>query len=370
MEVTSFYKSAFFNPKILFKMNDQNDTKMAEKNTPAVTENKQVSTVKPTASERFTNMVMAEFGTEVSKVDLTNFQRKLCQNYFIKLDQTLKDAEKKRLATNEQYREPLAYAWENVNMQKLAVDVVCYSAVGLDPVQPNHINIIPYKNSLSQKYDIGFLMGYKGIEIKAKKYGFDVPDDVVVEIVYSTDKFKQIKKDLNNPIETYTFEIVNDFERGEIIGGFYYHDYKQNPEKNKMRVFTKADILKRMPAKAAAEFWGGEKDEYKNGVKTGNKLKVEGWFYEMAYKTIYKAAYNIITIDSQKIDDSYVQVIKRDAELIENKVADEILANANRENLDFEEAELVEDEEILDLKEEESPTPAEGNQQKIDGPGF
>lgn len=351
-------------------MNNQNNTNAADNNTPAVSENKQIAVQKPTASERFTNMVMAEFGTEVSKVDLTNFQRKLCQNYFIKLDQTLKESEKKRLATNEQYREPLAYSWENVNMQKLAVDVVCYSAVGLDPVQPNHINIIPYKNSLSQKYDIGFLMGYKGIEIKAKKYGFDIPDDVVVELVYSTDKFKQIKKDQSNPIETYTFEIVNDFDRGDIVGGFYYHNYKNNPEKNKIRVFTKADILKRMPAKAAAEFWGGEKDEYKNGVKTGNKLKIEGWFYEMAFKTIYKAAYNVITIDSQKIDDSYVQVIKRDAEMIENKVAEEILTNANKENLDFDDAEIVnEDAEVLDIK-EETPTDVNIEQGKFDGPGF
>ncbi len=352
-------------------MNTQNNT--AENTAKENKANTQVSVPKPTASERFTNMVMAEFSTGVSDVNLTNFQKKLCQSYFIKLDQTLKEAEKKRLATSEQYRDGLAYIWENVNMQRLAVDVVCYSAVGLDPLQPNHINIIPFKNSNSQKFDIGFIMGYKGIEIKAKKYGFDVPDDVIIEIVYSTDDFKQFKKDRETEVETYSFKITNDFNRGDIIGGFYYHVYNNDPRKNKIRVFTLADITKRMPAKASAEFWGGEKDEYVSGRKTGNKIKVEGWFYEMAFKTIAKAAYNVITIDSQKIDDSYVQVIKRDAEMIDNKVAEEILLNANKENLDFEEAELVDDDmrgdqsENLEIKDNQSENLG---QQQIGGPGF
>jgi len=349
----------------------QEENKVAEIPAQPKEENTQVSVSKPTASERFTNMVMAEFSTGVSDVNLTKFQRKLCQSYFIKLDQTLKEAEKKRLATSEQYRDGLAYVWENVNMQRLAVDVVCYSAVGLDPLQPNHINIIPFKNSNTQKFDIGFIMGYKGIEIKAKKYGFDVPDEVIVEIVYSTDEFKQFKKDRETEVETYSFKVINDFNRGEIVGGFYYHSYNDDPRKNKIRVFTLEDIIKRMPAKASAEFWGGEKDEWVNGQKTGKKIKIEGWFYEMAFKTVAKAAYNVITIDSQKIDDSYVQVIKRDAEMVDNKVAEEILLNANKENLDFEEAELVEEDhtekENLDLP-EDSSEPA--IQQTLDGPGF
>jgi recombination protein RecT len=303
----------------------------------------------PTQSERFTNAVMAEFSSGVSDIALTNFQRKLCQSYFIKLDATLKEADKKRLSKSEQYRDNLPVTWENVNMSKLAIDVVCWSAIGLDPLQPNHINIIPYKNSTSGKFDIGFIPGYKGIEIKAKKYGFDIPDDVVVELVWSKDVFKQIKKDLNNKIESYIFEVVDDFNRGDIIGGFYYHSYTNNPEKNKIKVFTRADIEKRRPEQAAAEFWGGEKDEWKNGQKTGQKIKVEGWFEEMAWKTIYKAAFSVITIDSQKIDDAYLNVITRDAELIDNKVAIEIQENANKESLSFEEAEEVPIDEVKEV---------------------
>lgn len=339
--------------------------------TPEVIENKQLTTVKPTASERFTNAVMAEFSTGVSDINLTNFQRKLCQSYFIKLDSTLKEAEAKRLAKPEQYRDSLPITWENVNMQKLSIDVVCFSAVGLDPLQPNHISLIPLKNSNTNKYEINFRLGYKGTEIKAKKYGLDVPDDTVVELVFSTDKFKQIKKDKNNPFDTYTFEVIDDFNRGEIVGGFYYHSYNDNPEKNKIKVFTRADIEKRKPDNASAEFWGGEKDEWKNGQKTGNKVKIEGWFEEMAWKTIYKACYSVITIDSKKIDDNYLNIIKQDAEYVENKVAKEVVEHANKEDLDFVEAEIVSDKEeseVLDVQEEKDDSFPD--QQQITGPGF
>ena len=39
----------------------------------------------------------------------------------------------------------------------------------------------------------------------------------------------------------------------------------------------------------------------KNGQRTGNKTVVDGWFDEMCYKTVFRAAYDNITIDSEKI---------------------------------------------------------------------
>lgn len=294
-------------------------------------------------SERFTNAVIKQFSSDNGQVQLTSFQKKLCQNYFIKIDQTLKDNEKKRLAKSEQYREALAFIWENVNMNKLAVDVIAYSSVEMDPTQPNHINMIPYKNTANNKYDMGFIIGYNGMEIKAKKYGLDVPDSVVVELVYSTDKFKQIKKDLNNKIESYTFETTNDFDRGEVVGGFWFHGFNENPEKNKIKVFSLKDIEKRKPKYASAEFWGGEKDVWKEGKKVGTE-RIDGWFEEMAYKTISRSAYNAITIDSKKIDDNYLAIIEKENDMKDSIVQNEITAGANKESLDFEDAEVVEDE--------------------------
>jgi recombination protein RecT len=308
--------------------------------------------VAPSQSERFTNAIVKEFSSNNGAVTITPFQKKLCQNYFIKIDQTLKDAEKKRLAKSEEYRDDLALTWENVNMAKLAVDVIAFSSVELDPTQPNHINMIPYKNTANQKYDMGFVIGYRGMELKAKKYGLDVPNDVVVELVYSNDKFKQHKKDRNNPVESYEFEIINDFDRGDVIGGFWYHEFKDAPDKNKIKVFSLKDIEKRKPAYASAEFWGGEKDKWEKGPDGRNKKvgkeKIEGWFEEMALKTISRHAYNAITIDSKKIDDNYLAIIQKDNEMKDAIIQNDVIANANKSSLDFEEAEVVE-EEVLQI---------------------
>lgn len=295
-----------------------------------------------TQSERFTQEVMKQFTNNAGELQLTAFQKRLCQNYFIKIDQGLKDLEKKRMANDEKWRDPLAFTWANVNLPKLAVDVVAFSGVGLDPAQPNHINCIPYKNKATNKFDIGFIPGYRGIELKAKKYALDVPDDVVVELIYSTDKFKQIKKDMNNKIETYSFEVTDELNRGEIVGGFYYHQYKDKPEKNKIRVFNMEQIMKRKPEHASAEFWGGEKDKWekddKGKSKKVGKIKVEGWLDEMVYKTVFRAAYNAITIDSQKIDDHYMAVLEKEREQLDAKVVLEIRENANTgQAVEFEE---------------------------------
>lgn len=298
--------------------------------------NGQVAKQQLTHSERFAQAVEREFSGGVGEVKLTSFQRKLCQNYFIKIDSILKDAELKRQKKAEKYRDPLPLTWENMNMPKLAVDVIAFSGVCLDPTQPNHINPIPYKNNGLNKYDIVFIPGYKGIELKAKKYGFNVPDDVIVELVYKNDIFRVIKKDLNNKIEGYEFGVSDSFERGPVVGGFYYHVYFDKPEKNKLRVFTLKDIEKRKPDYASAEFWGGEKDKYVNGQKQG-KEQVEGWFEEMAFKTIYRAAYNAITIDSEKIDENYMAVIQKEQESLDFQITNEISTKANRNEIGFEE---------------------------------
>jgi recombination protein RecT len=292
----------------------------------------------PTIGEKFLGMVTKELVSINKGAALTDFQQRLAQNYFIKIDTMLKDTEKKRLAKSENYRDPLALTWNNVNLPKLALDVVAFSAVGLDPLQPNHVNFIPYKNNALNKYDIGFIIGYRGCELKAKKYGLDIPDDVVIELVYQKDKFKQIKKDANNKIETYYFEVVDDFNRGELIGGFYYYVYNDTPERNKIRVFTKKDIEKRRPNHASPEFWGGEKTVWQNGQKSGTEV-VEGWQDEMWYKTIYRAAYNNLTIDSQKIDDKYQTIIAAEQLVKEADIQREIDDKANKTEIGF--AEVV-----------------------------
>jgi recombination protein RecT len=301
---------------------EQKNTQLAEKDVPM--------------SVRFMNKVIAEFGSSVGEIALTNFQKRLAQNYFIVADTALRAAEERRLRKPEQYRDKVPVTWANVDLENLARSVVSAARTGWDPLQDNHVSLVPFKDNNTGKYLINLMPGYRGIELKAVKYGLDVPDYVVVELVHKNDHFKEVKKDRNNPYATYEFEVVNSFDRGEIVGGFYYHGWKDEPEKNKLVVFTLDDILKRKPEYAAPEFWGGEKDEYKNGKKTGRKIKVEGWFEKMCWKTIYRAAYRDITIDSQKIDDDYLHLKQMEESFAEQGLAEEIEANANKDVIDVE----------------------------------
>lgn len=293
-----------------------------------------VAKKEPTQSERFMAKVISEFGSSVGEVALTNFQKRLAQNYFIALDSVLKTTEEKRLKKPEKYRDPLPVTWANVNMDKLARDVVAYARIGFDPSQPNHINLIPFKNNNTNKYDIGFIEGYRGLELKAVKYGLDVPDHVTVELVYSNDYFMPIKKDSRHLHEGYEFEIKNPFDRGSILGGFYYHSYTQTPEKNKLVMMTIKDIEKRKPDHASTEFWGGQKDKWENGKKVGTE-EVEGWYDKMCWKTVYRAAHSDITIDSQKIDDDYLRLKQMESDFAEAEVEREIGANANQNVIDI-----------------------------------
>lgn len=300
-----------------------------KENTPVTTQDNS-----PSLSNRFVGMVVKEIASTIGDaVEIPETQKRLAQNYFVKLDSTLKDADIKRAAKKD--ADPIAITWGNVNMNKLALDVMALTSVGLDPMQPNQVNMIPFKNKHTNQYDVTFILGYRGIELKAKKYGLDVPDDVVVDLVYSNDHFKEIKKDAANNIASYEFVVKNSFDRGDIIGGFYYHVFNSNPEKNKLVVFSIKDIEKRKPEYASVEFWGGEKTKWENGKPTG-KEHTEGWYKEMCYKTVYRAAWNDITIDGTKIHPEIANTLRNsDEDRVESMVSQEIKANANKEDLSF-----------------------------------
>lgn len=323
------------------------------------------------ASKRFSNAMIKEFNEGVGSVALSDFQQRLAQNYFMSIDDALKTAEIARSKKTGKWKDEVPVTWSNVDMPSLARDLVTYARIGLDPSQKNHINAIPFKNGTTGMYDIVFIEGYRGIELKAEKYGLDVPDTVTVELVYSNDDFKPIKKDRTNKVESYDFNITNPFDRGEIIGGFYYHAYTDNPSKNKLVIMTMKDIEKRKPKYASVEFWGGEKDVWKNGQKTGEKEVIEGWHEKMVYKTIHRAAFNDITIDSQKIDDNYTKLKELENKAVETSVNAEISEHANNQTLDFEDEEII-DMEVEETEEEPEVTveDTDGEQIVMEDPGY
>lgn len=320
-----------------------------------------------TASERFTGMVMKEFQGNIGTLNLNEYQKQLIRGYFIGIDNALKKAEEARLnknswkSTKEEDKNNLPITWQNVNMNDLAIAVVHHAKLGLDMQIPNHLNAIPYKNNKTQKYDIGFLKGYKGLEYIATQLSLYPIRNIIVELIYSNDVFEIVNKD---NITRYNFIIKNPFDRGEIIGGFGYIQYVDE-SRNKIITLSKKDIDKRKPVYAAAEFWGGEKDKWENGKKVG-KEKIEGWYEEMARKTIARATYNAVAIDPKKVNESYAYVIENNdntyENVIEGQVAEEIEEKANKELIDIETGEIknIEENASADNNIEMTPIQNEG----------
>lgn len=297
-------------------------------------------------SQRFTDKVLSEFTSTAGNVNVSEADRSRIQGYFIVIDKLLKTTEQERVRKNgsnpdSQFYNDLAYSWSNVDLEYLARDVMINTKMGLDMTLPNQVSAIPYKNIKAKKYVFTFIKGYEGKKLLVDKYSLNKPKNVVIELVKKNDFFLPIKKSHKQPIESYEFKIENPFDRGEIIGGFGYLEY-EDATKNQLIIMSLADILKRKPEKASAEFWGGEKDEYKSGKKTGKTVKIEGWFEEMCIKTVSNHVYGKIPLDSSKIYEYNQHLLSRESDLAELEASSEIAEKGNRELLDVEDAEYTE----------------------------
>lgn len=287
-----------------------------------------------TASERFTNMVINEFQGNVGELNLNEYQKQLIRNYFIGIDNALKNAETSRQYSSKKKDDP-TITWNNVNMNKLATDVVQNAKLGLDMSIPNHLHVVPYKNSKTNLYDLSLMPGYEGLKYIAANYSLYKVADIKVELVHENDIFQPIYKD---NIEGYEFKITNPFARGNVIGGFGYIRY-ENEIHNKLVIMSIDELLKRKPSTASVEFWGGEKNVWENGKITG-KETVEGWTNEMLYKTMVRATCKKVTVDPKKVNESYVYVMESEdnyyTDAQEDKINQEIEDNANKEIIDIE----------------------------------
>ncbi len=306
------------------------------------TEQKQTPVATP--SQRFTNLVISEFGAATANpIQLSDKQKRLIQGYFIIIDRLLKDAESKRLAknesnTNHQYDNTIPYDWQHVNMSDLALDAVHAARMGLDMQEEAHLYPIPFANKKKGCYDIAFMEGYAGKQYKAVKYALVPPKAVTIEVVYSSDRFKAIKKSRTNPYDTYEFEITQPFDRGEIVGGFGYIEYN-DPYQNELVILTLNDIKKRAQ-KGSAEFWGTEMTGKKVQIwENGNKTwsNAEGWLDEMVRKTIVREVYSKkhIPIDPAKLDDDFQYFKEREVVYAQAEIDEEAAENGNTTPIDI-----------------------------------
>lgn len=284
-------------------------------------------------SERFTNMVMKQYSS-TGVYNPTEREKQLIRNYFICIDQMLAKTEAERLRKNSanrnhDYDNTLPYSWNTVDLPQLAQDLAHYARVGLDMMEDNTLFPIPYKNNKGSMYSITLMEGYNGIRYQAEKYALDPFKAVTVEVIYQNDVFRMVKKDSRNPVEGYELDIPNPFDRGKPVGVFGYIEYA-DPSKNKLVVFGEADVMKRKPKYASAEFWGGEKTVYENGKPV--KTHLDGWLPEMFEKTMKREIYGSKRIprDPDKIDESYQYIRQREQQFEDIVIEAEVTENGNR----------------------------------------
>jgi recombination protein RecT len=285
---------------------------------------------------RFTTAVISRYGSAVGEVNLSDYEKQLVQRYFIKFDAALKVAERDREAKNVWAKEKndLPAIWKNVDMDQLAEDVVFYAKMGLDPTMKNFLSIVPFRAKKAAKYTATFIEGYEGKKYIAFEMALDRPLAMFNENVYANDIFRpRYRNPLDpNSFDSYEFDTPQPFDRGEYKGGFGYIQYADS-RKNKLIFMNKKDIEKRKPKYASVEFWGGEKDIWKNDQKTGETEHIEGWYDEMVYKTIVRATCDEVTLDPKKVNAGYASIEARREEYAlkeaEDQMTRDIDANAN-----------------------------------------
>lgn len=309
-------------------------------------------------SQRFMEKVMNECKNFTSgEMLLSEQQKRLVRGYFICIDRALNVAETNRLKKGGKGN---PYTWEYVDMTGLALDAAHYARIGLDMQEKNHLFPIPYANRKTGKYDITFTVGYSGIQYIAEKYAISPPRSVTVEVVYSNDVFKPLKKSRTNPVETYEFEISNPFDRGSIIGGFGYIEY-DDASKNTLVIMNMDAIKKRAGKNANPEFWstaftGKKTTAWENDQKV--YVDADGWLDEMVRKTLIREVYSskYIARDPSKIDDDYQHLKEREVVYAQAEIDAEATENANSTPLSIQQ------------KEEQPPAPVEETQSEETAP--
>ncbi|MGI6689871.1 MAG: recombinase RecT [Christensenellales bacterium] len=316
-------------------------TKAKEKTQEVITQEDQ----KLSNSERFTNMVMAQYNKTGKPYQFTEREMQLIRNYFIKIDQMLTITEGERIRKNannsdRKYDNNLPYTWGNLDLPQLAQDLAHYARIGLDMMEDNVLFPIPYQDKKRNKYVVTLMEGYNGIKYQAVKYALEPFVGVTVEVIYENDNFKVAKKDSRNQVEGYEMDVTQPFNRGKPIGVFGYIEY-ENPSKNKLVVFSEADVMKRKPKYAAPEFWGGTKKVWENGRQVETVL--EGWIPEMFEKTMKREIYGSkhIPRDPDKIDASYQYIRNREQQYADIAIEAEVEANANAEPVTLPDTEPV-----------------------------
>ena len=194
----------------------------------------------------------------------------LAVNYFTRLDNDLKKL-------------PTPKTWKQINFEDFLSKSIAYANIGIDPLAPKMLSFTLYANKTNGLSDVVFVEDVRCMELLARRYGINCPENITVELIYSTDKFSIVKKDLSHPSEGYVLEVTNAFDRGDIVGGVSLSEYA-NPIYNKVRIMSMKEIEKRV--KTNSPFW-------------------TSWKNEMCEKTVGKNAWGKVVLNTTELAKYY-----------------------------------------------------------------
>lgn len=292
---------------------------------PTTTELAQTRT--QTISESFVLKVERQFKAELgSPTAWTQLQKTLAQHLYLKIDASLAAAEIKRGRNST----APAFTWANVNMVKLALDAVHRVHLGLDALLANHIHVIPYLNSRTQKYDLDLRIGYKGKDHVHRRFAIDPPLDVLYQLVHETDNFSYGRG--ADGVAWIKYEQTNPFNPGEVIGGFGYIIY-EDPRKNRVVIVEYREFEKARKASKGTEFWGGMQQVWENGRKVDGQVD-EKFEKEMQFKTVVHRVTEKIALDSSKVNQSILDAMaESEMDAVESQMEAEVAENGNGQML-------------------------------------
>jgi len=308
---------------------------MSKKEEKAVAKRKETS-----MSERFISKVTSEMASAIGQgVKFSESQKRLATNLFVKVDNDLQNAEADRKKRN---KGSVPITWNNVNMQKLALDAAHRIQLGLDALVPNHLHTIPYLNGKTNKYDLDLRIGYKGKHLYRIKFSSDDVVDIRYELVHANDHFKLLKKNFERDIEDVEFEIEDAFDRGPVIGGYGHIIYKY-ATKNKVVVVPKSDFEKIKKSFTSGPVWKSE------------------WEERMQLKTVVHRTTERLDIDTTKTNMSYHYVESQDDPFRDELDPSKAIEPGEMQSLGFEDEEEENDPESNSVDELPDNEPPKGS---------
>lgn len=244
-------------------------------------------------AERFIGNVAREAEAAIGqKIQLSQHEKKLATNMFLRIDAALEQHEADRVRKGNKQATP--YTWDNVNLRKLSLDALHRIRLGLDAMVPNHIHVVPYINRKTNKYDVDLQIGFKGKHFYRVRTAVEEIEDIRYQVVHESDKFKAMPKSHEREVETYLFDYPDDVfsGRGKVIGGFGYVMY-DDPRKNKLILVYGEQFQKAKNAAPSTAVWGK-------------------YYDEMVYKTLVHRVTEKLDVDPAKMSESYHYVEAQD----------------------------------------------------------